>query len=280
MIALSGPRTRSLTSPNHCGTCRSRLQASWIRLMKLMYTGHSRNGKIVPGEADQGPDRPQALRGDHPEQRHRVRLAERQRRQVLVEPPVARAPAHLGAEAEVPRHRVDVHRVREHADHQRAEQGDQDAAADVAPHLAGDVGRVLEADELEQQHRQEEREDGRREDLAQEVVGLAGQERRLAGRGDVAAVTPPVYCGRCCWKSARLVASRPKTSIATNASTPKPASTVTTRWKVRVGSSTTTAISASTTRQPMNPGVPVMPPVESVNQVLESWKKSRRCRSR
>ena len=48
MIALSGPRRRSLTLPNHSGTCRSRLHASCIRLMKLMYTGHSRNGNTTP----------------------------------------------------------------------------------------------------------------------------------------------------------------------------------------------------------------------------------------
>ena len=104
-------------------------------------------------------------------------------------------------------------------------------------------------------------------------MGLAGQERRLArrgdlGRGDAAGVLRQVLL-----EVQRLVASRPNTSIATNASTPNPASTVTTRWKVRVGSSTTTAMRASTTRQPMNPGVPVIAPVESVNQVFASWKK-------
>ena len=35
-IALSGARRRSLTSPNHSGTWRSRLHASCMRLMKLM----------------------------------------------------------------------------------------------------------------------------------------------------------------------------------------------------------------------------------------------------
>ena len=89
----------------------------------------------------------------------------------------------------------------------------------------------------------------------------------------LAAVTPPVYCGRLCSKSDRLVARRPNTNIATNAATPKIASAVTTRWNVRVGRRTTPAMIASTTSDPMNPGVPVIPPVESVNQVFASLKK-------
>ena len=48
MIAFNGARSRSLTRPNHSGICRSRLQASCMRLMKLMYTGQRRNGKTVP----------------------------------------------------------------------------------------------------------------------------------------------------------------------------------------------------------------------------------------
>src|SRR5215470_2628173 len=35
-IAFNGARSRSFTSPNHFGTCRSRLQASEIRLIRLM----------------------------------------------------------------------------------------------------------------------------------------------------------------------------------------------------------------------------------------------------
>src|SRR5579859_4159774 len=35
-IAFSGARRRSFTVPNHFGTCRSRLQASEIRLIRLM----------------------------------------------------------------------------------------------------------------------------------------------------------------------------------------------------------------------------------------------------
>ena len=35
-IAFSGARSRSFTSPNHFGTCRSMLQASEIRLIRLM----------------------------------------------------------------------------------------------------------------------------------------------------------------------------------------------------------------------------------------------------
>src|SRR6266566_1232276 len=46
-IAFSGARSRSLTWPNHLGTWRSRLQASEIRLIRLMYTGQSRNGHKV-----------------------------------------------------------------------------------------------------------------------------------------------------------------------------------------------------------------------------------------
>jgi hypothetical protein len=89
----------------------------------------------------------------------------------------------------------------------------------------------------------------------------------------LAAVTPPVYWGRLCSKSERLVARSPKTNIATNEATPKTASAVTTLWKVRVGRRTTPAMIASTTSDAMNPGEPVMAPVESVNQVFESWKK-------
>src|SRR6476660_5286516 len=89
----------------------------------------------------------------------------------------------------------------------------------------------------------------------------------------LAAERPPVYCGRLCSKSERLVARRPKTNIATNDATPKMASAVTTLWKVRVGSRTMNAMTASTTSEAMNPGVPVIDPVESVNQLLASWKK-------
>ena len=60
----------------------------------------------------------------------------------------------------------------------------------------------------------------------------------------------------------------PNTNMPMKHATPNPASAVTTRWKVRVGSSATTAISSSTTIEAMNPGVPVIDPVESVNQLL------------
>ena len=54
--------------------------------------------------------------------------------------------------------------------------------------------------------------------------------------------------------------------------TPNPASVVTTLWNVRVGSSATTAISSSTMIEAMNPGVPVIVPVASVNHVFAPWK--------
>src|SRR5215470_10028481 len=46
-IAFSGARSRSLTSPNHFGTWRSMLHASEIRLIRVIYTGQSRNGQSV-----------------------------------------------------------------------------------------------------------------------------------------------------------------------------------------------------------------------------------------
>src|SRR5262249_6995546 len=46
-IAFSGARSRSLTSPNHLGSCRSMLHASEIRLIRVIYTGQSRNGQSV-----------------------------------------------------------------------------------------------------------------------------------------------------------------------------------------------------------------------------------------
>ena len=85
--------------------------------------------------------------------------------------------------------------------------------------------------------------------------------------------TPPVYCGRLCWKSLPLVARRPNTNMSTNPATPIAARAVTNRWKDRVGRSTTPAISASTTSDAMKPGVPVIAPLESVNQVFASLKK-------
>ena len=57
-IALSGARTRSLTAPNHSGTWRSRLHASEIRLMKLMYTGIRMNGQDRPAEHHDQPQDP------------------------------------------------------------------------------------------------------------------------------------------------------------------------------------------------------------------------------
>ena len=52
-----------------------------MRLMKLMYTGHSRNGKIVPPRLISAHSGHSELVRDHRQQRHRVRLAERQRLQ-------------------------------------------------------------------------------------------------------------------------------------------------------------------------------------------------------
>ena len=85
-------------------------------------------------------------------------------------------------------------------------------------------------------------------------------------------VTPPVYCGRWALKLPLCVNSRPNTNIAMKHATPKPASTVTTLWNVRVGSSATTAISSSTMIEAMKPGVPVIVPVASVNQLFAPWK--------
>ena len=80
--------------------------------------------------------------------------------------------------------RVDVDRVREHADRERAEQRDHHAALDVAAHLAGDVGRVLEADELQEHDPEHEREHRRREQVTEEVVCVPGQDR-VSRRGDL-----------------------------------------------------------------------------------------------
>src|SRR4051812_20212708 len=66
-----------------------------------------------------------------------------------------------------------------------------------------------------------------------------------------AAVSPPVNFGRLASKSDRLVAARPSTNMATKQATPKPASAVTTRWKLRVGSTHTAAITSSTTIEAM-----------------------------
>ena len=44
---MAGARSRSEMAPNHSGTWRSRLHASAIRLMKMTYTGISRNGNSV-----------------------------------------------------------------------------------------------------------------------------------------------------------------------------------------------------------------------------------------
>ena len=46
-IAFAGACIRSETAPSHSGTWRSRLHASAIRLMKITYTGMSRNGNRV-----------------------------------------------------------------------------------------------------------------------------------------------------------------------------------------------------------------------------------------
>ena len=62
-------------------------------------------------------------------------------------------------------------------------------------------------------------------------------------------------------------------NIPTKAATPKPASAVTTRWNVRVGRTQTSPITARTTSEPRKPGVPVIPPVESVNHVFALSKK-------
>ena len=62
-------------------------------------------------------------------------------------------------------------------------------------------------------------------------------------------------------------------NIATKLATPKPASAVTTLWNVRVGRTHTIPMTASTTSDAMNPGLPVIEPVESVNQVFALLKK-------
>jgi hypothetical protein len=67
----------------------------------------------------------------------------------------------------------------------------------------------------------------------------------------------------CLW-----VKSSPKTNMAMKHATPNAASAVTTRWKVRVGSTQMPPMASSTTMDPMKPGVPVMAPVASVNQEL------------
>ncbi len=109
------------------------------------------------------------------------------------EAPVAETPADVRVEAEVTRDRVDVDRVRQHADHQRAEQGDHHAPAHVAADLAGDVRGVLEADVLEEQHGQEQREHRGREDVGDEALTGRAEDPALdAGRGDLGPVTPPV----------------------------------------------------------------------------------------
>ncbi len=84
---------------------------------------------------------------------------------------------------------------------------------------------------------------------------------------------PPSSLGRFALKLALCVNSRPKTNIAAKQATPKPASRVTTRWKERVGSTQIAPIPSSTTMQAMNPGMPVMAPVASVNQLLAPVKK-------
>ncbi len=68
------------------------------------------------------------------------------------------------------------------------------------------------------------------------------------------------------------VNSRPNTNIATKQATPKAARAVTTWWKVRVGSTQIAPMASSTTTEPMNPGVPVMAPVASVNHPLAPLK--------
>ena len=68
------------------------------------------------------------------------------------------------------------------------------------------------------------------------------------------------------------VNSNPNRNMPTKHATPNPASAVTTRWNVRVGSRATTAISSSTMIDAMKPGMPVIEPVASVNQLLAPWK--------
>ena len=62
-------------------------------------------------------------------------------------------------------------------------------------------------------------------------------------------------------------------NIAMKHATPKPASDVTTLWNLRVGRQTITPITSSTTIEAKKPGEPVIPPVESVNQVFALLKK-------
>ena len=74
--------------------------------------GAEQERKDHPGERDQRPDRPQTVVRDRGEERHRVRLAHRQRRKMRVESPVARTPTHVRGEAEVIRDRIDVDSTR------------------------------------------------------------------------------------------------------------------------------------------------------------------------
>ena len=76
-----------------------------------------------------------------------------------------------------------------------------------------------------------------------------------------------------CTKLLLWVAASPKMNISTKQVTPNAASAVTTLWNVRVGNTAITAITSSTTIEAMNPGVPVIVPVESVNHVLAWLKK-------
>jgi len=61
--------------------------------------------------------------------------------------------------------------------------------------------------------------------------------------------------------------------MSTKQATPKAARAVTTRWKVRVGSTQIAPIASSTTSDAMKPGVPVIEPVASVNHVFALVKK-------
>ena len=76
-----------------------------------------------------------------------------------------------------------------------------------------------------------------------------------------------------CTKFDLCVAASPKMNMSTKQVTPNAASAVTTLWNVLVGRTAITAITSSTTIEAMNPGVPVIVPVASVNHVLALLKK-------
>ena len=204
--------------------------------MKLMYTGQSRNGKIVPAERDQRPDRPQAAVRDRREQRHRVRLPHREHRQVRVEPPVARAPAHVRPEAQVVRDRVDVERVGDDAD-----RGARPSSAIITPRRTFPRTSPAMYAEYWKPMNWKSRIESMNGNTVVEKMSLRklwllpAQEVGLAGRGDLRGRDAVGVLRQVRSKLERLVARRPKMNIAMKLATPKPASAVTTLWNVRVG---------------------------------------------